>query len=392
MKGFRKVVLLLDSSRSYDRGLLRGIARYVGLHEPWVVLRPTAFYERFSGLVKGTVQELWRSRPDGVIMNGSPSGEDISRLEAPVIAVPVKEMLPGCRHLVSDNREAAIVAADHLFGQGLRHFAFAGFDQAVWSLERCKHFCRRLSERGFKVHRHLVPLLPGKARQARHRTAIAHWLKSLPRPVGVMACNDDFARTMSELCRLHGLRVPEDVALVGVDNDELICRLSRPPLSSISFATEQAGYEAAELLDALMAGKKVATDRIAVRVGRIVPRQSTDLLAMEDEEVVKALRCIRDNSHRILQVTEVVEATLLSHRTLHTRFQRAMGRSLLAEIAQRRAAHIAKMLLTTSDSIDRIARSVGYDTAGHMARFFRRELGVTPRAYRQQREGLLDES
>lgn len=202
-----------------------------------------------------------------------------------------------------------------------------------------------------------------------------------------MACNDEFARWLSELGRIHRPRIPDEVALIGVDNDELICELSSPPLSSVSFATEQAGYEAAELLDRLMNGRKSEKwHRILVRSSRVVARQSTDLLAVRDEEVVKALRFIWRNSHRLIQVNDVVDATLLAHRTLHNRFCRIVGHSLVQEINRRRAAHIADMLVTTSDSIYRIARSIGYETAGHMSCFFRREMGVTPREYRLRRQ------
>lgn len=390
-KSVPRVALLLDGSRSFDRGLLRGIARYVGLHDPWAFLRPAAFYQRFSGLSKRSFEELCRCEPDGMIMNGAPLRANLERLGIPIVIVPIDRTVRHAHHLLCDNREAAAMAADHLAGQGLRHFAFAGFDRAFWSLERCEHFRRRLAERGFTATAHLVPLLASETKQPHYEAAIVRWLKSLPKPVGVMACNDEFARSLSELCRVHGLRVPEDVAIIGVDNDELICELSNPPLSSVGFAADRAGYEAAERLDSLMSGKRIEARNIVVHAARLVPRQSTDLLAIKDEEVVKALRFIRENAHRLIQVKDVVESTLLSHRTLHNRFHRALGRSLVREINCRRAAHIAKMLATTNDSIFRIARSIGYESAGHMARFFRREMGTTPLAYRNRHQGPADQ-
>ena len=382
-----KVALLLDGSRSFDRGLLRGIARYVGLHGPWAFLRPAAFYQRALGSPQQSFDELRRSEPDGAIMNDSRWSGEIERLRIPVIIVPIERMVPGARHLLCENRQAAVQAADHLIGQGLRNFAFAGFERAMWSVERCEHFCRRLAERGFTAQSHLVPLSAGETKRPRYEAAVVRWLKSLPKPVGIMACNDEFARSLSELCRVHDLRVPDDVALIGVDNDELICELSSPPLSSVGFAAERAGYEAAELLDSLMAGKKLKQSDICVHAGHVVARQSTDLLAIKDEEVVKALRFIRENSDHLIQVDDVVEATLLSHRTLHSRFSRVVGHSLLTEVNRWRAAHIAKLLTTTNDSIQHIARSIGYESAGHMGRFFHREMGLTPRAYRQTRQG-----
>jgi LacI family transcriptional regulator len=386
-KHIHRVALLLDGSRSFDRGLLRGITRYVGLHRPWAFMRPAAFYERFSGLAKRSREAFAHLELDGAIMNGSYQVATVMRMGIPAIIVPVHRLVPGAHHLLSENREAAVLAADHLVAQGLRQFAFVGFNKTVWSLQRRDHFCRRLSDRGWTVQSHLVPLASRDIGRSRYESATVRWLKSLPKPVGIMACNDELARWLSELCRLHGVRVPDEVSLIGADNDELICELSSPPLSSVAFATERAGYEAAELLDALMAGKNVKTDTVVAHADYVVARQSTDLLAIQDEEVLKALRFIRDNSDHLIQVNEVVDATLLSHRTLHTRFCQAVGHSLVKEVNRRRAAHIAKLLITTNDSIHTIARSIGYENDGHMGRFFRRETGMTPRVYRRNHQG-----
>ena len=235
----------------------------------------------------------------------------------------------------------------------MRHFAFAGFAEATWSLERCQAFSRRLAERSLPVETHLVPLAPSARQKHRHHAAIVRWLTQLPKPVGILACNDEFARSVAELCRLHELRIPDDVALIGVDNDELICELCNPPLSSVPFATEQAGYQAAELLDRLMLHRKAAVADVCVPACPVVVRHSTDRLTIEDEEVVKALRFIRENSGSIIQVRDVVRATFLSQRTLHNRFRRAVGHSLVKEINRQRALHIARRLVGTNETPNR---------------------------------------
>ena len=198
-----------------------------------------------------------------------------------------------------------------------------------------------------------------------------------------MACNDDFALSLFEMCRLHGIRVPEEVALIGVDNDELVCELTVPQLSSVAFATEQAGYEAAAALDRLMAGGGTEDD-IPVAAGRLVPRASTDVLAVEDEEVVKALHFIRQNAHRNISVGDVVRATYISQWSLGRRFRQQLGHSIRKEINRRRAEHIARMLLATDMSVDQIAYETGHPNQAHLARFFSREVGLTPREYRKR--------
>ena len=165
----------------------------------------------------------------------------------------------------------------------------------------------------------------------------------------------------------------------------MICQLCNPPLTSVPFATERAGYEAAERLDQLMHGLRLDAADIDVTACPIVVRQSTDCLAIGDAEVVNALRFIRANAGRILQVSDVVQATSLSQCTLHTRFRLAVGRSVGKEINHQGAQYIARLLIATDEPLHAIARKLGYDTDAHLARYFRREMGETPRAYRQRR-------
>jgi len=381
-----RVAIMLDPSRSFDRGLLRGIAHYVDAHRPWEVVRPVAFYQRFSGLADQTLAEIRRSRPDGILANGARALRRISSLHIPLIIVPVDREFSGAVHLRCDNRAVGVLAADHLRGVGLRSFAFAGFDEATWSLERQQAFCERLAEFGHVADSRLVPLRLPRRQQTPHQKQFSQWLAALPRPVGIMACNDEFARSIAELCRVRGIRLPEEVALIGVDNDELVCELTNPPLSSVTFATEHAGYEAAEILDRWMSKGKVAAAGIRVTAGRVVVRGSTDVLAIDDEEIVKALRFIRENSHRSLSVGEVVEATLLSQWTLNRRFRDLVGHPILKEIHRQRAAQIAELLAESRFSIDKIAETMECESPAHFARFFAREFGVTPRAYRHKHQ------
>ena len=382
MNRIRKVALLLDASRSFDRGLLRGIAQYANQHGPWDFLRPAAFYQRFSGFVEQSLEEVRLSKPQGLITNYSPLEDEVACLGVPLIDVPVGRIVPGVSHLLCDNRAVSAMAADHLTGLGLRNFGYAGFDQTVWSIERKEAFCGRLAERGFASEVHLVPVVARDRDKPRPEAAIVRWLKALPKPVGIMACNDEYARSLAELCRLHGIRVPDDVALIGVDNDELVCELCSPPLSSVAYATERAGYEAAELLDRLMSGRQRKRQDVPVHASHVVARQLTDMLAVRDEGVAAALRFIRDNVNRIIQVRDVVEATSLSHRTLHTRFRRAIGRSLVQEMNRQRAQYIARLLATTNVPLKRIAQDFTYRNLAHLSRFFQREMGMSPRAYR----------
>ena len=327
--------------------------------------------------------DIRRSRPDAIITNGTPALEGLASLGIPLIVVPVDRKFPGAVHLWCDNVAIGKLAAEHLVGLGFRQFAFAGFDEAIWSLERQRAFCLRLAQLGHSAASFLVPLTLSREKQARRQQQLVQWLKSLPKPVGIMACNDEFARSVAELCRPNGLRLPDEVALIGADNDELVCELTSPPLSSVAFAAEQGGYDAAEVLDRWMVQKKAGTSDIQVQASRVVTRTSTNVLAIDDEEVVKAIHYIRENCHAAISVGDVVESTLLSQWMLNRRFRDRLGRPILKEVNRQRAGHIAKLLVDTDLPIEAIAQDLGYETQSHLARFFRRETGMTPRAYRR---------
>ncbi|WP_425398733.1 substrate-binding domain-containing protein [Aeoliella sp.] len=385
MSLLHRVALLLDGARGWDSGVMRGIANYANRHRPWQVLRPAiTYYQRFSGLAEVSVQSLLKHRPDGVIMHESEMTRHLMRSGVPTIVVPTGTLKPDGFYISCDNQGVGAMAAEHLMGQGLGHFGFVGFADVRWSDLRLEAFRSSLAERGHEVHVHLVPLAPSDAEQPRLHRSLTRWLRELPKPTGVFVGNDDLARAVAELCQLNDINIPDDLALMGVDNDELICELSDPPLSSIPFATERAGYDAAEMLDLLMEGHAPETRCIEAAALPAVVRRSTDRLAIEDPDVLKALQFIRDNASRIIQVGDVVKATALSQRTLHNRFKAALGHSLVKEINRQRAQYIAGLLIDTNQTISRIAWKLGYRDDAHLVRFFRREMGESPGAYRRR--------
>ena len=213
---------------------------------------------------------------------------------------------------------------------------------------------------------------------------IADWLRSLPKPIGLMACNDDRGQHVIEACKLAGLRVPDEVAVIGADNDELVCELSDPPMSSVAVNFERAGYDSAELLAKLMAGRRSVSKAIVVSPTHVVARQSTNILAIEDAHVAKSLRFIRLHGREAIQVTDVVTASGLSRRVLEKRFRKLLGRSVLIEIRRVRVAQICRLLAETNLSVSQIADSLGYTSIEHIARYFRSEMKMSPLAYRKQ--------
>jgi LacI family transcriptional regulator len=288
--------------------------------------------------------------------------------------------------IVPDDQAIGRMAAAHLLERGIRHFAFVGYDRMYWSRLRQESFSQALAAAGrtctvFKQTQDLRLRI-----WRREQMVLAEWLKTLSRPVGLMACNDDRARQVVDACATAGLCIPEEAAVLGVDNDELVCNLSNPPISSISLGLEDAGYRAAMLLDELMAASKGRQIRspaqILVSPIAVVARQSTDVTAIEDPCVMQALLFIRENSRRPLQIDDVVHRTAISRRSLFDKFRRAVGCTVHQYIKRTRMARIEELLLGTSHSVGEIAEMLGFAGLDHITLFFRSVKGMTPQMFR----------
>jgi LacI family transcriptional regulator len=246
-------------------------------------------------------------------------------------------------------------------------------------------FRKQMSDAGFSVSIFNQSEVQMNRHLQREKSRLAGWIRSLPKPLALMACNDDHGKHVLDACKLAAVGVPEEVAVLGVDNDELVCELSDPPMTSIALNAEQAGYQAAELLDQWMKGQTVKTQQITVTPTHIVTRQSTDVLAVDDPDVANALRFIRQHSFRTpVQVTDVAEAVATSRRVLERKFQNVLHRSILQEIRRVRVNHIIAMLMETDLPISYIARKTGFSGIEHIARYFRRETGTSLRDYRKK--------
>jgi LacI family transcriptional regulator len=375
-----RVALLIETSRSYGRRLLRGIVKYARLHGPW------AFYNEPGDQGKAIPRFLKNWHPDGIILRDVRNHQEILSLGVPVICSPyVENIVPGVPNIVSNNAMIGKVGAEHLLERGFKQFAyFSNFDHMFWSQCRCENFKQTISKANFSTYFHKQPRLPKKLTWEKEQDLIIDWLKKLPKPIGLMVCNDDCGRHIIEACKIADMHVPSEIAVLGVDNDELICELSNPPLSSISRNTEKVGYEAAKLLDKMMAGAKFPDKKIILQPTHVVTRQSTDILAIENPSVASAIRFILENSKKTIQVSDVVNEVLISRRHLERMFKQEIGCSINDEIRRIRVEQIVNMLIDTNESISQIASILGYASIKHIARYFRREKGMSPLAYRKK--------
>jgi LacI family transcriptional regulator len=376
-----RIILLLGAARGFDRGVLSGISRYASLHGPWTFYRePHAYFIRL-GRTKLEDLRVWK--PDGAVC--PVRRLDLIRpLRVPMVTLDVNDYDGRIPRVVSEDKKAGRLAAEHLLSIGMEHFAFCGFELMRWSHSRCKAYCDVVADAGYEVD---IYRLRSRRQTiwAMEEPLIRDWLQSLPKPIGIFCANDDRSANILESCRALGYGVPEDIAVVGVDNDPYVCELANPPLSSVAMASDRAGYEAAELLHKMILGQEQMSGQqiLASAVG-VVARKSTDILMVQDADVRTALHFIRENVNRPIQVRNVVRATNLSHRTLNDRFYEECGSSILKQLTKSRIAHISRLLRETTLSIGEIARMVGFDSDRHFARYFRRATDTTPQEYRRK--------
>ncbi|HMP06696.1 MAG TPA: substrate-binding domain-containing protein [Lacipirellulaceae bacterium] len=257
-----------------------------------------------------------------------------------------------------------------------------GLDHRAWSKRREVAFAARLAEVGVVPHVYRQPVRRRDQVWEREQTLLAEWIRRLPKPVGLFACNDNRGREVLEACRLAELRVPEDVAVLGVDDDEVFCQLANPPLSSVALNAETAGFRAAELLDGMMQGRIKKPRRIVVEALCVVARRSTDIVAVDDPDVAAALQFIHREQGRDISVGSVVEEVAVSRRNLEKRFRETIGRTILEEIQNTRLERAKRLLLETSYPVSKIADIAGFGSTGYFIQFFQTRVGKTPRRFR----------
>jgi LacI family transcriptional regulator len=376
-----RVALLIEASNAYGRGLLAGIHRHLQEQEPWTIFLP----EHGRGMPPLEMLKGWRG--EGVI----------ARVETPAIAAAIKKiqrggplavvdvsaarLLPGVPYVETDDVAIARLAAEHFIERDFRHLAFLGDDRFRWSGNRRDAFAAAARGRSISVYEPR-----GRARdEAAEDAAIEAWLVTLPKPVGLFACYDVRGRQAVEACRRAGLAVPDEVAVLGVDDDAVLCGLTSPPLSSVIPDAISAGRLAAELLGALFRGERLDHDEWLLPPLGIATRQSTDVLAIDDELVAAAVRQIRERACTGIKVADLVRSLGVSRRVLERRFLRRLGHTPHDEIARVRFRRVEQLLTGTDLPLTTIAARAGFRHPETMTVAFTRRHGLPPSRWRQAR-------
>ncbi len=377
----RRIALLLGQDLSFCRNMIRGIRAYALMKKDWTF--------RNAPCDMQAIPLLRDWKPDGIIANlfDHKVAQAVIQLRIPMVDTAFT--LEGLNLPVVDVDHAAVgrLAAEHFLGLGYTNFGFLGSGTALYSNMREASYSELLAGFGHDVSKcyveylHQVPTTinwKGDEQQTRK------WLESLPRPVAVFACNDVPARGLADTCRQMDLRVPEDVAILGVDDDELDCSLTYPPLSSVAIPAKQIGYEVAELLDRMIRGESVSKEPRFLPPIRVVTRQSTDTLATDNPIALAAVRYIRAHSSQNIGVIAVAKAIGVGRRELERTVRLLLNCSVLEEIRRARVEHTKELLSATNFPMSEIAKQVGFSSAQRMAVVFGQVTGMSPKAYRCQ--------
>ena len=379
-----KVLLLLDYTSEFERNLLRGIVKYSNEHGPWLFYRlPPSYKDTYGDQAIVDYARKWKA--DAVVGRWDNDAIDLQKeLGVPVIIQNYHHRRITCSNLTGDYASAGRMAAQFFIRKGYRNFAYFGLKNVVWSEERKNAFAEEVKAIGGKLY-----CFEYEKKDSSMRTRLYRWLQSLPNPVALFCCDDENALAVSEICMMYNIRIPEQMALLGVDNDKLMCNISCPPISSIELNVIAGGYAIGELIDRMMQTGKLVRNDIVITPVRVVPRQSTDKYVFEDKYVAAVVERIENEYNRIVTVEELLKDIPLSRRSFEIRFRQATDTSVYKYLLQCRCRHLADLLLTTRRQLIDLAIEVGFEDYNNVSRIFKKIYGISPSEYRSMRKSVI---
>lgn len=374
------VALIVETSLASGRAILRGLARYVRRHGPWAL-----FYQPRS-LEEAVPKWLRQWQGDGIIVRVQNRKIAEAVLASGLPAVDVLGVVPGLRlplvHV--DDAQIAQLAAAHLLERGFHSFGFFGIEGENWSHNRQQAFIGAVAREGGTAQVYNLPRgIESSGSWENVEDDLAAWVARLPKPAGLMVCSDQRGPMLLEACRRAGVAVPDELTIIGVDNDEPLCEVCNPPLSSVVPNHEQVGYEAAALLDRLMAGHPPPSQPVLVPPAGVVTRLSSDALAIEDRQVAAALRLIREHACEGLEVNALARQVGLSRTVLQRRFRAVLRKSVHQLIIEARLKRAQDLIANTDLPMVEVAERCGFKHAEYLSAVFKQRLGLTPRQLRR---------
>lgn len=375
-----RILLLVDCANEFDRNLLRGIVRYSKDNGPWLFYRLSPNY-RLAGDDKRSILDwakLWKA--DAIIGQWDDETDDsLKDLDIPIVLQNYRHRSTIYSNLTGDYVGTGRMAAQFFIGRLFRNFAFFGIKGVVWSEERCKGYRDEVE----RVHGAFHLFESDRDREL-DRDVVSRWLKGLPKPVALFCCDDTHALFVSETCKMENLAVPDEISLMGVDNDDLICNISDPPISSIELAVEKGGHTVGRMLHKQINGEISGPFNVVINPVRIELRQSTEKTNIDDPYVLKMVQYIEAHADQELRIDQLAAQIPLSRRNIELKFKRVMGTSIYQYVLRCRVNKLANLLLSTNRQLADIADEAGFRDYNNVARIFRKFMGCSPLEYRQK--------
>lgn len=378
------VALLIETSRSYGRELLRGVKRYVAERGPWSI------FLELRSLDSAPPPWLRSWKGDGILTrtNSAEMARQVRAVGVPTIELRSSRFENGFPFVGVDNQALVEKVIGYFRNAAFRNFAVYALDTETYFIERCELFQRAVESLGYSCFVYRQQGQSEKPSQwEKQQENIAAWVKSLPKPIAILACTDQLGFWLLDACQRVGVAVPEEVAVVGVENDATLCEMATPRLSSISLGGAEVGYAAAALLDRLMQGESAPQTATLLEPPDLVIRQSSDIVAIEDRELSAAVGFIRKNATHAISVADVLRVVPMSRSSLERKMRQTLGRSPNQEINRVRLVAAKRLLVETDLTLDQISRLCGFAHAQYFSSLFKHEIGRTPGAWRAANGG-----
>ena len=379
-----KILLLTDFSSGYGRSLLEGVVRYAREAGPWVFYRMPLYYRELHG-DEGVVRWAEEWGADAIIAQLTDVDLNVlNRLDIPIIVQNYKERCHGLSNLTGDYYGTGVMAAEFFIRKGYKAFAYYGFTDTVWMRERGEGFRDAVSEKGYPVYTFDDGRQLSDGQWNFDAERVSRWLLDLPKPIALFACDDYYALQITEVCKMYNIDIPGDIAVLGVDNDNLLCNISDPALSSIELDVENGGYEVGKLLHLFIEKKITAPADVIIKPVRVVSRGSTERFAVSDKYIGQVLAYIEDNYCNSLSVDDLIRIIPYSRRVLEKKFKSETGMSVYQYIQQQRIEKFAALLITTDLPLAEAAADAGFPDYKNVSRIFVKMKEMTPLQYRKR--------
>lgn len=382
-----KLLFISDFTESFPHKLLKGIMNYSRETKNWAIFRMPPEYKRVFGM-EGVLKWMKDNGGDAVIGQFE-ENEDVSLLTKNgivVVAQDYKQRLKTVPNITGDYMAQGRIAARFYLERGFKNFGFFGFKDVCWSDERFEGFRREIEAAGYGNNIFLYNQQNINQLWFYEKDQMDAWLHAIPKPIGIMACDDNQGANLIAACNIRGIKIPTEVSVIGVDNDEILCTMASTPLSSIQVDIEDGGYRAAQMIERRVMNPDLPLEDVILHPVKIVGRLSTAVYATNDVQIQKAVQYIHKNYTKKISVKDVMGEVALSRRLLERRFKEVTGHTLYQHISDLRIKRFAELLVDTDEQVISIALSLGESDTKSISRRFKQIFGCSPSEYREKNQ------